>query len=156
MVQQYGEQCNYVRWCTVWRNDKNILNLCFVSSLWFKLHCALHPHKASWKLPTPMHILGRVETMWLFTVCLSIHTPCGKGARHKNVVLPRTLTWHKEQNLVPSHTAKYMFKWIQKWEKWTCYRKILRKYAIKEMDYAILNVFKCVAQKKMLGYNIYS
>jgi len=25
--------------------------------------------------------------------CLSVHTPCGKGARHKNIVLPRTLTW---------------------------------------------------------------
>ena len=39
---------------------------------------------------------------------------------------------------------KYKFKWIQKWEKCTCYRKTLRKYAIKEMDYAILNTFTTI------------
>jgi len=90
--------------------------------------------------------------------CQSVHPHSlwEGGKTQECCAAKNTQLTHEEQNLVPSHTAKYIFKWIQKWEKSTCYRKILRKYAIKEMDYAILNIFKCVTWKKMLGYNIYS
>jgi hypothetical protein len=89
--------------------------------------------------------------------CLSVHPhSLWEGGKTQCCAPKNTHVTHEEQNLVPSHTAKYKFKWIQKWEKCTCYWTILRKYAIKEMDYAILNILKCAARKKTLGYNIHS
>jgi len=149
MVQQYGEQCNDVRWCIMWRNDKNILNICFVSFLW----CKLRVLEAAISHAYPEQ--GR-DNVVLYCLPVHPHSLWEGGTTQECCAAKNTHLTHEEQNLVPSHTAKYIFKWIQKWEKCTCYRKILRKYVIKEMDYAILNIFKCMAQKKMLGYNIYS
>ena len=85
------------------------------------------------------------DNVALYCVSVHPHSLWEGGKTQECCAAKNTQLTHEAQNLVPSHTVKCMFKWLQKWEKCTCYRKILRNYAIKEMDYAILNIFKCLA-----------